>query len=202
MHHFTQILRTSLSFVAAATLIACGGHDDPDHEPDDAGDGAHAHTAPHAEQGGVLIDLEEHVANVEFLLDAETGTLTMYTLGGHAEKSLRSPTESVVITIDAHGDSTFDVTLAAQANALSKETVGDSSNFVGQSDSLKGVDDFHGTIQALTLKDSDYLNFKFDFPGEHDEADHDEDREEHDGEGEDHDSLDHDHDDDSEHENG
>ena len=135
--------------------------------------------------------------------------MTMFTLGGHADKALRTTTESVVVTVDTHGDSTFDVTLAAQANALSKETVGDSSKFVGQSDSLKGVDHFHGVIQALTLKDSDYLNFKFDFPAEDDdedddEADHDEDGEEHgdehDGEGEDHDG---DHDDnDSEHENG
>ena len=201
MHSFTSTLRAGLMIAATMTFTACGGSHD--HEGDGGGggdteDAEHAHDAPN---GGTLLELEDHAAYVEFLVDAEAGTMTMFTLGGHADKALRTATESVVIKVDTHGDSTFDVTLAAQANKLSKETVGDSSKFMGQSDSLKGVEHFHGVIQALTLKDSDYLNFKFDFPGEHDE-DGEEHGDEHDGEGEDHDG-DHDHDDDdSEHDNG
>ncbi|MEM9381121.1 MAG: hypothetical protein AAGB93_14310 [Planctomycetota bacterium] len=179
-----RIVQTATVAAVAAALTACGGsdgHGDHDHEHE-----GHVHVAPN---GGTLVELGDHVANVEFLLDSETGEMTMFALGAHAETSLRSPSESVTITIDNHGESTFDVVLAAQAAELSGETVGDSSKFVGKSDDLVGVDHFHGLIKTFNLKGTEWTDVTFDFPGEHDH-DH--------GEGEGHDE----HSDDDSHDGG
>ena len=177
-----RIVQTATVAAVAAALSACGdGHSHGDHGH---GKGGHVHVAPN---GGTLVELGDHVANVEFLLDADTGEMTMFALGAHAETSLRSLSESVTITIDNHGESTFDVVLAAQAAELSGETVGDSSKFIGKSDDLVGVDHFHGVIKSFDLKGTTWTDVTFDFPGEHDH-----------GDGEDH----HDHSEDDEHDGG
>ena len=177
-----RIVQTATVAAVATALAACGGEG---HSHDGHGHEGHVHVAPN---GGTLVELGDHVANVEFLLDAETGEMTMVARGAHAETSLRSPSESVTITIDNHGESTFDVVLAAQAAELSGETGGDSSKFVGKSDDLVGGDHFHGSIKSFNLKGTEWTDVTFDFPGEHDHGDgeghddHSEDGEHDDGE--------------------
>ena len=100
-------LGASILLVSYAALVSCGGASDHDHDHGDADDHSHevhVHVAPHADEGGILVELGDHFANAEFILDPEKGQLTMYTWGGHAEKSVRSPSKSVVVSIDMHAD--------------------------------------------------------------------------------------------------
>ncbi len=203
-------LGASLLLVSYAALVSCGGSHDHDHDHDHGdADGnsheGHVHVAPHADEGGILVELGDHFANAEFVLDPEAGQLTMYTWGGHADKSVRSPSESVVVSIDMHGDAPLELELMAQASKLSGETVGDSSHFVAKDETLVGAHHFHGLIRAVTVLGTEFTNVKFDYDlpaagegGDHDGGDHDHDGEDHDhdheGEGHDHDGEDHDHD--------
>lgn len=192
MHTLPTILRAATAIAVSAALVACGGsgaetsaeghaHEDgeehsheegEEHDDDDHG---HVHVAPN---GGTLVEIGDHFANVEFVLDAESGELTMYTLGAHAETAVRCPDASVVVEADMHGDAPTVVTLAAQESSLSGETVGDSSKFVGQHDELKGADHFHGLLKSVSLMDTTFTDVTFDFPGEQgheDGEDHDHD---------------------------
>ena len=195
-------LGASLLLVTYAALVSCGGaHDhDHDHDHDHEGTGEHAgeghvHTAPHAEEGGMLVELGDHFANAEFVLDPEAGQLTMYTYGGHAEKSVRSPSESVVVSIDMHGDEPLELELMAQASKLSGETVGDSSHFVAKDETLVGAHHFHGLIRSVSVLGTEFADVKFDYdlPAEGEGHDHDGDDHDHDGDDHDHDGDDHDH---------
>jgi hypothetical protein len=175
--------RGGLLVAASAALVACGGKHEHDHDHEHGEEG-HVHVAPN---GGVLVELGDHFANAEFLLDSETGTLTMYTLGGHAEKAERSPTPEVIVMADVHGDEPVEVKLAAQASELSGMKVGDSSKFVGQADGLKGHDHFHGVIKALNLKGTDFTDVKFDYELSHDDDEgHSDDHDGEEGHDEDH----------------
>ena len=182
-------LGASLLLVSYAALASCGGSSDHDHDHGDA-DGhsheGHVHVAPHADEGGILVELGDHFANAEFILDPEKGQLTMYTWGGHAEKSVRSPSKSVVVSIDMHADQPLELELLAQESKLSGETVGDSSHFVASDEALVGAHHFHGLIRSVTVLGSEFTDVKFDYdlPAE--------------GEGHDHDGDDHDHDHDHE----
>ena len=193
----------SLLLASYAALASCGGAHDHDHDHDKEGAGehteeghteeGHVHTAPHAEDGGILVELGDHFANAEFVLDPEAGQLTMYTYGGHAEKAVRSPSESVVVSIDMHADAPLELTLTAQASKLSGETVGDSSHFVGKDETLVGAHHFHGMIRSVNVRGTEFTDVKFDYdlPAKGDEHDHDGDDHDHDH---DHEGDDHDHD--------
>lgn len=155
----------SLVAVAAAALLlaACGRDHDHDHEHGDHDHDhghAHAHAAPH---DGALAELGEHQGHVEFVLDAEAGELTLYVLDDSAEDGVRSATETVDVEITA-GAETFTLSLASQANALSGETVGDSSVFVGRHDSLVGAEEFTATIAALEFKGATFEDVAVPYP--------------------------------------
>jgi hypothetical protein len=95
---------------------------------------AHAHAHAHAEHvhvpqhGGSLIELGEHEANLELHCDRSTGTLSLYISDAHAENPVRIKAELLPIII-VISDGEIKLSLAAQASALSQETVGDSACF-------------------------------------------------------------------------
>lgn len=181
MHAFTQTLRAGLAIAAVAALAACGG-DGHDHSEDGhSHEDGHVHVAPN---GGLLVELGDHAANAEFLIDHETGTMTMYTYDAHADNAARSTMNEVVISIDTHADEETEVVLAAQASKLSKETVGDSSTFVGQHDLLKEATHFHGTIKAVSLLGQEFTDVKFDYDAESEGEGHDDHDHDHEGDGE------------------
>ncbi len=186
-------LGASLLLVSCAALVSCGGSSDHSHDPDHGEEHSHeghVHVAPHADEGGILVELGDHFANAEFILDPEAGQLTMYTWGGHAEKSVRSPSQSVTVSIDMHGDEPLELELMAQASKLSGETVGDSSHFVAKDETLVGAHHFHGLIRSVNVLGTEFTDVKFDYDLPAAGDDHDHDGDDHDHEGDDHD---HDH---------
>jgi hypothetical protein len=142
-------MRASLHLLSLLA-VACGHGHDHDH----AHDHAHADTDPHrheAPRGGVLVELGEHAAHVELLLDPEAGELTLYSLDAHAEQAVRlaAPTLEVVVGTD-QGELWLE--LAAVASALTGERVGDSSEFRAVDPGLVGLVGLSGRIPAIEVR--------------------------------------------------
>jgi hypothetical protein len=110
----------------------------------------HAHTAPH---GGTLIVFGDHVGHVELLLDSVTGRLTAYLLDGHAEHPVRLSAPALGIGVRFSQDGEWQpLTLAARANPLTGETVGDTSEFSVVSPILVDKERFEVRIGELAFR--------------------------------------------------
>jgi hypothetical protein len=120
--------------------------------------GEHEHSAPH---GGALVELGEEFAHVELVLDAVTGALTAYALDGEAEKSVRVKQSEIEIAIENPPGT---IKLSGVSNALTGEMAGDTSEFLGQSDRLKGATDFDGVIKTISIKGKQFKDVAFNFP--------------------------------------
>ena len=119
------------------------------------------HTAPH---GGTLVVLGEEAAHVEFVLDAASGELVAFVLDGEAEKSIRLEADSLSLSVTAAEGDPFDVVLAGVANELTGETVGDTSEFRGSHDGLKGMSEFDARLGALTVRGVSFEAVAFPYP--------------------------------------
>lgn len=157
-----------VTIVFAFVCAGCGsGADSPQptdatpvaHSPDH--DHGHHHEAPH---GGVLIALGDHVAHIELVFDAEDGALTAYVLDGDAENAVRVSALELEILVQPETGDPFPVRLEAYANVLTGETMGDTSEFRAQSDKLKQVDRFRGSIPALTVRGVEFRDIDFRYP--------------------------------------
>lgn len=147
--------------VALAILAGC---DSPTHppaptrapEPGRVKAATHPHDAPH---GGTLVELGDHAANLEVVVDAPTGRITAYVLDGHADQPIRLEQREIVIKTR-----TFSVALQAVGSPLTGEKPGDSSQFEGQSDSLKGVQGVDATVVRIVVKGREFADVSFRFP--------------------------------------
>lgn len=111
---------------------------------------SHAHEAPH---GGALVELGEHFGFLEFVLDAGAGTLTAYVLDGGAEQAVRIAQPTLAVTFTApQALAGQTMTLAAKANVLTGETVGDTSEFVVTHPALKGQTTFSARVTEVVVK--------------------------------------------------
>lgn len=166
------------TFVTAALLTACGGdhkdhahkdhdHKDHNHKDHDHDDSGHVHEAP---RGGTLVELGDHEANVELVLDEDRKVFALYVLDAHAENAAKIAQPEVELTILASkaaakdkAENDFTLKLAAVANENTGEKVGDTSQFEISSDALKGLSAFDGIIKSITIKGATYTDVKFSF---------------------------------------
>jgi hypothetical protein len=132
-------------------------HDEEEHHEDDH----HHHEAPH---GGTLVELGDHAANLEFLLDASEGRLTMYALDAHAENPVRLDATAIPISITPRDGDPIEVTLQPRANALSGETVGDTSEFFVEDARLKTLQSAQILIPQITVRGVSFSSVSFAFP--------------------------------------
>jgi hypothetical protein len=109
----------------------------------------HHHEAPH---GGTLTEIGDHFAFLELVHDEATGTLTLYVLDGSAEKAVRVTHPTLTFRLERTGGAAQPIELKARARALTGETVGDTSEFVGTSDLLKGLKAGRGTLAEIVIK--------------------------------------------------
>lgn len=110
----------------------------------------HTHEAPH---GGTLVELGDHFGYLELVLDAEVGSMTVYVLDAEAEQAVRIAQTTMVVTFDAPERMTGQaLTLAAKANVLTGETVGDTSQFGVTDAALKGISVNGARIREVIVK--------------------------------------------------
>ena len=131
-------------------------------------EGHREHTAPH---GGTLVVLGEEFAHFELVVDANEGKLTAYILDGEAENPVRIQQGEIELEMrienpdrNESDELNFPLKLKASANVLTGETVGDTSEFIGQSDQLKGVTNFNAVLTLITIKGKKFKDTAFNFP--------------------------------------
>jgi hypothetical protein len=132
-------------------------------------DGHHAHVAPH---GGALVAFGEHLAHIEFVLDSGSGELTAYVLDAEAEAPIRIAQRAIELLISnvrrveggALAAPPLTLRLAARANPLTGEMVGDSSEFSAQSERLKDAAGFEVTLAQIALRGQVFKDVRFNFP--------------------------------------
>jgi hypothetical protein len=114
---------------ATATTLAANADDEE----------GHSHGAgPH---GGVVADWGGGAYHVEFTVDHDKKTATVYLLGSDAQTIKPIKAEKITLSID---EPAFQLDLAAQPQ--DGEAPGESSRFVGQHDNLGVVREFSGSI--------------------------------------------------------
>ena len=121
--------------------------------------------------------LGKEFAHLEFVLEKATGKLTGYVLDSEAEKPVRLTQNTIELKLNRlKSGQSITLQLKAAANVLTGETEGDTSQYEGQSDVLKGVSDFHAQITSISVKGQHFTDVDFDFPegneGEHGEHHH------------------------------
>lgn len=124
----------------------------------------HAHTAPH---GGALVELGDHFAFLEWVVDPDAGRITLYVLDGEAEKPIRLAQKAVTVTVTSPaGIGRLD--LQGRANTLTGETVGDTSEFVATHAALKGVAKFEARLSEISVKGQALKDLSIVWPDSHD----------------------------------
>jgi hypothetical protein len=122
----------------------------------------HEHQAPH---GGTLVELGEEFAHLELVLNAQTGTLTVYVLDGEAEQSVRIAQPEIELALQLPGSGKkLALRLPAVANPLTGESVGQSSQFQAQHEALKGASRFTGTVKSVVARGGTFQNVALRFP--------------------------------------
>ena len=123
---------------------------------------AHEHKPPHE---GTLVVFGKELAHLEFVLDAENGKLTAYALDGEAEYPVRIMQKYIDVSITPQGSKeSFALRLVAMGNVLTGELPGDTSQFEGESDKLKGVSDFEGVVSKVKLRGHEFKKTEFNYP--------------------------------------
>lgn len=151
--------------VAAALVLAACDASYESHEagpkPAAAPAGDHRHAAP---RGGTLVELEHEAVNLEVLLDPASGKLTAWVLDGCAEKPVRIVQDAIPVQIVA-GGTAFRLDLVAQESALTGEKKGDTSEFAGQHDRLRGAATFTGLVENVKVAGRSFQGVKFQYAG-------------------------------------
>ena len=124
----------------------------------------HSHTAPH---GGALLELGDHFAFLELVVEPDTGKMTLYVLDGEAEKAVRLTHKAISVRVEAPtGVGTLD--LQGRANTLTGETVGDTSEFVATHAGLKGATKVQARVGEIVVKGQTLRDLSITWPGDHD----------------------------------
>lgn len=155
---FPRLLAAPL---AAATflLAGCGQHD---HAGLAHGEGGgHSHDSL---QGGVAVELGDHQFHLDVLAVPEAGQLKVFIMDAHVENFVRVPFASFDLMIEPAGGAARTLTLRAQANAATGETVGDTSAFLGEADWLKGVTNFTALVPQIEIRGQTFRGVAIRYP--------------------------------------
>ena len=125
----------------------------------------HEHHAPH---DGTLVVLGEEFAHLEFVLNSQTGEITVYVLDSEAENPIRIEQRSIEVKIvtkeDKNNTESSTLIFKPVSNVLTGEKKGDTSEFSAQSDQLKDQDSFQAKISDITVSGVEFKAVEFGFP--------------------------------------
>lgn len=154
------MLKKFLPTMLALTLVLSVGCGNAPHDHDHDDDhGHHEHHAPH---GGTLVVLGKEAAHLELVLEPASGELRAYSLDGEAEKAV--PLKQPEIEVTVSGPKELRLKLKAQANELTGEKVGNSSEFLGADPALKNLSKFDGQLIQIDTLGQSFRSVSFKFP--------------------------------------
>ncbi len=142
------------ALAAAAKAAEAGAKADP-HAGHNHG-GGHVHRPL---MGGELVEIGAHQFNLELKFDAGRGVLQAWVLDGHAENYVRVAMDA--FDIQEAGGARRTATLRATANAMTGETVGDTSFFEGEAAWLREFKHFDGVVKAIRVRGVDFRDIEF-----------------------------------------
>jgi hypothetical protein len=152
-------------FLLAALLLAACGDAGPVEPLVPKPEPAAARHQHQPQRGGRLVEIGAHVAQVEIVHDREAGTLAAYIMDGHASRAVRLPAKSLRVRIEFGGEEfTFD--LKPVADALTGETVGDTSRFEIRAGLLERIRGFTGVLVELSVFDRVFRDVSFTYAPE------------------------------------
>ena len=108
--------------------------------------------------------LGDHAGHLEFVLDADAGTVTMYALDGEAESAVRLDSIGIGLQVSVADKPPVTLQLKPVENVLTGETGTSTSQYSAQSDELKGAAAFTGVIPELAFRGMEIENLSFAFP--------------------------------------
>ncbi|MBM3821574.1 MAG: hypothetical protein FJ404_01590 [Verrucomicrobia bacterium] len=149
----------SLLLTLVLALTACSDRSQSSSSHGTSG-GGHHHEPPH---GGIGVELGDHHAQLEFLVNTTNGTVSAYVLDGHMENFIRLPAPSLDLRITGAGDEK-ELKLMPKANSATGETAGSTSLFEGQADWLKTATSFKATLKEIKVRGATFTNVVFSFP--------------------------------------
>lgn len=117
----------------------------------------HHHHAPH---GGVLVELGEHQANLEFKFDEARGIMQAWVFDGHAENFVRISEPGFEVETVAGGAGRL-LDFVAVSDTMTGETVGDTATFEASAEWLRTAKAFDGRVKAITVRGNTYRDVTF-----------------------------------------
>lgn len=137
-----------------------GGHDHDEHKDHDHDKDGHDHGHENdARFGGKMNEIGDHFAWAEALVDDEDGTLTIWMWDAHVENPMRLKAASLTLKTKLGGKD-VELKLAARADELTGETVGNTQQFMVEDARLKGIKSLDGVIVKLEAKGSTFNDVK------------------------------------------
>ena len=136
---------------------------------------AHEHAPPH---GGTLVELGEENAHLELVLDPALGQVTAYVLDGEAENAVRIAMPALELRLLAwrNGDAEpaadevgKPIRLDGVANVLTGETAGNTSEFRGAADVLRGAVAFDAVLDRVQVRGAEWKSVSIRFPAGNEE---------------------------------
>ena len=115
----------------------------------------HGHVAPN---GGVLTDVGDHSASIEWLI--EEGLFKLYIFDGCAEKPIRIAQKEMQVTMMT--DAEKQITLTPVTNKLTGEKPGDANTFSAEVKNLSKDKIFNILVHSVTIQGIDYENIKLE----------------------------------------
>ncbi len=158
--------------------VPAKGHADDDHDHDDHEH--HHHHDAHGPHEGALVAIGHDDAHVEFVLDADSGTLKAYILDGEAKTPVAIKQKSLQVGVtltkekdadDNEGDIPHDAPIIVTLSAVSPSEGGSATEYEGQADELKGAEKFAAVLTTITVNGKAFPNVAFKYP-EGNEEDH------------------------------
>jgi hypothetical protein len=104
--------------------------------------------------GGVLVELGDHFASVEFVRSGET--LVLHVLDAHAERPVRIPAEFVRVVVNGTA-----IDLMAVGSALTGEMPGDTSQFEAADEALRAPV-LKGRIERIEVRGRAFADVAFE----------------------------------------
>lgn len=144
-----------------APVVKEAEHAHAEHADNDHEEPHHAHSPKY---GGALVEVGEHVGQMEYVLDPATGKVTVYAMDGHAENPVRLPWTEFKFDVMVAGGAPIAVVASPVANPLTGETVGDTAQFEVVVAGLKGVSTFEVQVPAMEYRGVQVEPIRFQYP--------------------------------------
>lgn len=180
---FLAMASAGLGAAALLVLPACGPDTPPEAEERAAAPNGQEQDIPGAEEeaegrivdpryGGVLAELGDGEAHIEFVLDPEAGWVSAYVLDSSARERVRLTTEQIGVIFTMHGEDiptqqrTFSRALQPVESALTGETAGDTAHFETRHELFRDAEGFDAIIPIIRVKDVEYTNVSIQYRSE------------------------------------